>query len=369
MNVLFCQPSLEYSGSEKSLLEIVEGLRTYSEHVPYLLASDTGPMAERFESVVERMWQVNATKLSRNPAKVLPHLRSYGKVYAAMKEIAADAKIDAVYVNTLIFPQAAVAARRLGIPAVVHVREVESTYPHWYYRGLVVLATQMARRIICVCDYIRRQTSMPRVFVDKSVVIENSSGFEVGPIERSMSDGIRVLAITPMDHRKGVDDLVPFVQAVIDRMGSPDIRLRVLGRIMDAPLYKEIVAQAAAAGLSESIEFIDGTDNPAKLYEEANVLIHPSRSEAFPRVLVEAANFSLPAIATDVGGSPEAVADKQTGYIVHVGDVEAMAERVERLARDRALYNRISKAAYARYKQRFTRERMIGKVVEVLESL
>ena len=38
--------------------------------------------------------------------------------------------------------------------------------------------------------------------------------------------------------------------------------------------------------------------------------------------------FGLPVIATDVGGLPEAVTDKKTGYIVPPGDPQALAKAI-----------------------------------------
>ena len=48
-------------------------------------------------------------------------------------------------------------------------------------------------------------------------------------------------------------------------------------------------------------------------------------------VLLEAAASSLPIVATDVGGSGDAVGDGETGYLAPPGDPQALADAMLRL--------------------------------------
>ena len=58
-----------------------------------------------------------------------------------------------------------------------------------------------------------------------------------------------------------------------------------------------------------------------------DVLVLPSYNEGIPGVIKEAAISSLPVIATNVGGIPEVI-DETTGYLVNVGDSNALAEKI-----------------------------------------
>jgi glycosyltransferase involved in cell wall biosynthesis len=68
-----------------------------------------------------------------------------------------------------------------------------------------------------------------------------------------------------------------------------------------------------------------------QLYTEADIFCLPTRADCMGIVLAEAMAFSLPIVATRVGGIPEAVEDGENGFIVDVDDAQALGERLERL--------------------------------------
>jgi len=79
----------------------------------------------------------------------------------------------------------------------------------------------------------------------------------------------------------------------------------------------------------------------------------PSRTEGHPKVLLEAMACARPCIASAVGGNLAIVEDGVTGLLFPAGDAGALADRVERLLRDRtlgaALGARARQAVVARY--------------------
>jgi glycosyltransferase involved in cell wall biosynthesis len=68
-------------------------------------------------------------------------------------------------------------------------------------------------------------------------------------------------------------------------------------------------------------------------YRNAHFLLHPSRTEGLPQVMVEAAAAGLPIVATDVGGVGAALGDAVR--LVASEDVEAAARALRSLAEDR----------------------------------
>lgn len=72
----------------------------------------------------------------------------------------------------------------------------------------------------------------------------------------------------------------------------------------------------------------------ARCYQAADVYVHASRADTFPNMILEALACGAPVVATDVGGIPEQVEDGATGFLVPLGDVQAMAIRIEQLIGD-----------------------------------
>ncbi|UCH83413.1 MAG: glycosyltransferase family 4 protein [Candidatus Latescibacterota bacterium] len=371
MNILFCQPTLEYTGSEMSLLLIVRMLRARGGHRLSLLVGKDGPMRSRFEEVADDIEAVDAPKLKRNVSVVPGYLRSFFTMFEAIRRLKRRQPIDVVYVNTLMFPQAVVGARLNGLKCVVHVREIESRYPRVFYQSYLALATLLAARVVCACKYIigQKRILFPGKLGAKARVVFNASSFDNPPIRRSIESRFRILTVSAPGRLKGTWDLLPFAHMLTKKLGSRPFDLEIVGRVHDDDLFKQVTVKLRDAGLDDRVKFCGEQDDMAPYYTQAHVLLHTSHADTFPRVLVEATSFSLPAITTDTGGCPEAVVDGKTGFVVPVGNTEAMAECAARLATDSVLYDKMSAAAYDRYKACYTVDHMIGGVLSVLDEV
>jgi len=374
MNILFCQPSLNRSGSEHSLLEILGGLREHCDFDIQVLAGQDGPLREAIEAAVGRIHLIPAPKLGRRPGKLPAFIRSFFTVAVAIRRLKKTAGISVVYINTLMFPQALVGAWLSRLKIIVHIREIEARYPGPVYRWYLWLTTLLADRIICVCEYIRNQSGIPlrELFLHKSEVIYNTSGFKAAPISRTIGTRLSILTVIPLTERKGIWDLLRFakiLQIRSARLRGFRFHLNIAGSVGDPAFHKKLRRHLENAGLQDQVSFLGEQADLSRLYHDAHLLVHPSRFEAFPRILVEAANFSLPAIATDAGGSAEAVIDGETGFIVPVGAPELMADRVLRLVSRPELYRRQEQRAFQRYRHCFERRIASARIITILNDM
>jgi glycosyltransferase involved in cell wall biosynthesis len=107
----------------------------------------------------------------------------------------------------------------------------------------------------------------------------------------------------------------------------------------------------------------------ARVWREHQIAMLLSYREGLPRSLVEAAAAGRPIVATDVSGCREVVHDGEEGLLVPLGDAEAAAQALARLAADPALRARMGAAANARFRQRFTAEAVRETVRNLYRSL
>lgn len=109
-----------------------------------------------------------------------------------------------------------------------------------------------------------------------------------------------VLYCGRVHNEKGIDTLV---EAWRRLALPPEIaRLIVVGEADPVSYRNSLIAQAVSG-----IEWLPPSNDVVTLMHAADVLVLPSRSEGFPRVVVEAMATGLPVIATRVGGTPEAL--------------------------------------------------------------
>lgn len=119
----------------------------------------------------------------------------------------------------------------------------------------------------------------------------------------------------------------------------------------DGPLRVALASQAERAGISECVRFPGFVNQRGlpEVYAAADVLVLPSEYEAFGLVVNEAFCCWLPAIVSDACGSAgDLVRDGETGFVVPVGDVPALAACLERLAAEPGLRRRLGDAGRAR---------------------
>jgi len=102
-----------------------------------------------------------------------------------------------------------------------------------------------------------------------------------------------------------------------------DAVLLVIG---DGELEDELKQSVSAGNFQGSVRMLGARRDVAQLLEAMDVFVLSSYSEGLSITLLEASASGLPIVATNTGGNPEVVADRETGLIVPVQDERAMAD-------------------------------------------
>jgi glycosyltransferase involved in cell wall biosynthesis len=106
---------------------------------------------------------------------------------------------------------------------------------------------------------------------------------------------------------------------------------------------------------------------PAAL-QRMDIYVSTSYQEGMPNGVLEAMASALPVVATDADGTPELVVDGQTGFLCHMGDLDALVDRCQRLMADAPLRQRLGQAGRRRVQQLFAPEREATAVESVLRQ-
>lgn len=132
-------------------------------------------------------------------------------------------------------------------------------------------------------------------------------------------------------------DLPTFLRAMVYVKGEiPDVHAVVVGEGRDAAALHTLTAELglSAPGLP-TVDFVGAIANGADALAAADVVVVTSRWESGPLVLFEAMLLGRPVVTTPVGMAPELVEDRNSGRVVPVGDVEAIAGAIVEMLRDR----------------------------------
>jgi glycosyltransferase involved in cell wall biosynthesis len=165
---------------------------------------------------------------------------------------------------------------------------------------------------------------------------------------------------------KGGDDALAVLAGL--REAVPGTVLAFLGAAdREAPWPMTLRLRASALGILDGVRFAGERPEAARLLRAFDLILHPSRHEALPRVLIEAAHAGVPAAAYAVGGVPEVVEDGLTGLLAPARDIAALGAAALRLSGDLVLRRDMGRAAARRAADRFSLEAM-GRAVREVHS-
>ena len=170
-------------------------------------------------------------------------------------------------------------------------------------------------------------------------------------------------------HDKGVDDYIEAAKRICAKY--PQTEFNMLGFIEPTESHYETELKALEA---EGIVYYRGSQKDIRPYvARAHATIHPSTyGEGMSNVLLESASSGRPLITTDNPGCQETVLDKETGFLYHGGDVDALCVTIETfLAMPNEARKRMGEAGRNYIENNFSREVVIeaylNKIHEIRE--
>lgn len=130
----------------------------------------------------------------------------------------------------------------------------------------------------------------------------------------------------------------------------PDYRLEIYGK---GPLLAELQGLCRELNIQDAVAFPGHSKDIHNIMATSAAFVLSSNFEGLSNSMLEALAIGVPTICTDCppGGAREYITDGANGFLVPVGDVLALAEKLEWLATDPGLCQRMSwQATHVRQK-------------------
>ena len=169
---------------------------------------------------------------------------------------------------------------------------------------------------------------------------------------------------------KGIDTLLEAAAHLVNHDATRAYRLLIVGQGEDKPGFQKT---AETLGIAEQIVWIDAVppEEVAAYINCMDTLVLPSRTTAkwvefFGRVLIEGMACEVPVIGSDSGEIPHVISD--AGLVFPEGDMDALAERIQRITHDVYLRDNLVKRGLARIKD-FTWETIAEQTYQVYKEL
>jgi glycosyltransferase involved in cell wall biosynthesis len=371
--ILLVISNLEYGGAQRQVVEVANNIDPQTFDVQVCSLSDYVPLAEQLHDrhrrlhIIHKHWKFDVTviaRLTRLLRQFRPHV-VHGYLFDA--EIATR-----------------IAGRAAGVPLIVgSERNTDYTLKR---RQLVVY--RLTRSWV---DLVIANSRAGVAFNHRTLGHPQSS-------YRVIHNGVNVEAFRPQDGssaraalgigrterivgmfasfkpQKNHALLFAAVTRVFQRV--PNSRLLLVGDELYAGMhgsddYKrqthDLIDQL---GLRERCIFVGNQPDVARLFSVCDITVMPSLFEGTPNAVLESLACGVPVIATDVSDNAYLVPEGRVGFIVPLGDVEALANQICRLLSDDELRDAMSREARRWAVQEFSTPHLAAKTADVyLEGL
>jgi glycosyltransferase involved in cell wall biosynthesis len=233
-----------------------------------------------------------------------------------------------------------VAARtRLPVVTTVHGFIARDRKARLYGRVDRFLHRRMSR-VIVVSRALLRMYERRHHADGQVVLIRNCVDLDRFPFDHR-SDLLRRLTGAPagapvighvgrLSAEKGQHRLITAFAAL--RTEFPDARLVFAG---EGPDLAELQSHVKTQGLGGAVHFLGYRSDIPDVFADLSALVLNSDTEGVPRVILEAMALGVPVIASAVGGTPEIVADGETGLLIPPRDEAALLAALARTLADR----------------------------------
>jgi glycosyltransferase involved in cell wall biosynthesis len=173
-----------------------------------------------------------------------------------------------------------------------------------------------------------------------------------------------VLMMGEIGERKGAFDLLAAIPSVLERV--PNARFRFAGNGEIDRLHTAVDSMGLSAHV-DVLGWVSG-DTKVQAFLDADVYCLPSYAENLPVSVLEAMAARLPVVSTDIAGTPEAVIDGETGFLVTPGDRSAIAEKLTVLLANQTLRKKMAQAGRARAELHFDNEVVVKHLLSLWKS-
>jgi glycosyltransferase involved in cell wall biosynthesis len=181
-------------------------------------------------------------------------------------------------------------------------------------------------------------------------------GFDLESLNKVLIIG----TIAELHKNKGVDFLIRAISGLKEKL--PNALIWIIGDGEEKDNLRELIKSHK---LKDHVFLLGKIDDAKKYLKAFDIFTLTSRTEAFPYVILEAGQASLPIIASTVGGIPEVISDFNLGMMVRPGNIKEIKLALTRLIDNPSERHLFGKNLAKKVNKEFTVEKMVRETMEV----
>ncbi|MCW4469156.1 glycosyltransferase family 4 protein [Flavobacterium sp. MFBS3-15] len=377
-NILVIHQSAELYGSDKMLLTLLSRIDR-AVFNPIVILPGEGPLKEEFEKLGIRVFIAPVLKLYRDmftPAKLLNFVKGYRQTMKILGKLHNEYKFDLVYSNTLAVLSGMLFARKKRLKHVWHVHEIIE-HPKMIANGFAWLLNRYANTVICISYACKDNLTKRQAGLEKKCVIIHN-GLQTEGEGMALTNQKEIFGFAPNDivvtlvgrisRFKGHKWLM---SSYIGYLRDTGIKLFIVGSTVPGQEFylHELEEMIKDHQLENKVILLPFTKNMKAVWAATDIGVVPSTEpEPFGLVALEAMLAQKPVVASNHGGLTEIVVDNETGYLVHPGNEELLANAIKKLAYDEVLRAKLGNNGQERAFSHFSVTNYVAQISKILDA-
>lgn len=355
-SIVVVSPYRAEYGPREVLEHVVEavGLAGFAPVLAVPEGAELTPTLRARSRRIESIEGLTTIPRTMNVFRLAGFLRAHLSAARAIRRVAVEEDAAAIYATSEATFCGGLAARDLQLPSFIHAIGMSINSPRWVAAFYIRLLERITDVFVSCSSAVAEMFAAHGVDEQKSTVVHN--GVDAGRVRAAAGSGIELAHVGPAigmvaayDSRKGHELFVAAADRIVRR--HPQARFYLIGDVLpgqkeSAAFARRISAQIAALGLSNCFEHVGYIPAPDVFdwIRAMDVVVVPSRTEAFAHALLEAMICERPVVATAVEGNLDAFIDGHSGIYVEPSP-DTLAAAVDRLLTDPAFARQVGKAA------------------------
>jgi colanic acid/amylovoran biosynthesis glycosyltransferase len=183
-----------------------------------------------------------------------------------------------------------------------------------------------------------------------------------------------IISVARLVEYKGLEYSIKAVSEIIKKYPEKKVKYYIVGNGKEKSNLKKLINKLELNNFV-TLEGGKKREEVKKYYNQSDIFILPSinyhdgREEAQGLVLQEAQAMGLPVISTNVGGIPEGVIAKKTGFIVQDKSVDQLANKIEFFIKNPDEIKKMGQAGRKYIKENFDQEKLNDSLEAIYFSL
>jgi glycosyltransferase involved in cell wall biosynthesis len=243
---------------------------------------------------------------------------------------------------------------------IIYVGGVRSSYLPFVKFNVTLVLQKYFLDYVIFNNHFGRDLFIKKGFLpSKSIVIQNCISTTREEIVREEGDKIKILSVGRFTPEKDYLTALKTIHLLNNKKFDKEIEYIIVG---DGELYNQIQSWVENLKLL-NVTIVRNPDKVGDYYIGADIYFLSSDSEGMPNSIMEAFNYSLPVVSTEVGDASYLVKDGQNGYLASTKDCERLAEKLSELISDSNKRNAFGKNGHSLLINEFSGEKYTNEYI------